>query len=282
MDPADMTDEQLQTVIDTGELPAEPASKEEPVESPAEVPAEEPAKVEVPAEEVEEKPKEVDPAEEKVEPPVSRREQLRINDLLRKYPTLRENGKEQPSAPKQQPSDYIKNLDADPEVIEKLEAERHNAYKEGLELINDQRREADVREWKRDLKYENPTVLNKFKFLDPKDTANFKPAAAEAMNLKYLRQIGYIPGNAEKGIPESIQYPDVSYLDFVEAEMEWVDELATQKAAESTKNIAQQAAATGLRPDGSSAKRLNLNQNPEDMSIEELYAKIGQTPPKKP
>lgn len=274
MDPADMTDEQLQTVIDTGELPAEPASTEEPVAPSTDVPAEQPEEPAVPVK----APQEAE-TEEEVEKPISRREQLRINDLLRKYPSLKDNEREQPTAPKQPPSDFIKTLDADQEVIDRLEQDRQTysdqAYAAGLKQM-------EVREWKRDLKYETPAVLKEFKFLDPKDTENFKPAAAEAMNLKYLRHIGYNPGDAQRGIPESIQYGDVSYREFIEAEMEFVDELATRKAAESTKNIAQQAAATGLRPDGSSAKRLNLNQNPEDMSLEELYAKIGQTPPKKP
>jgi hypothetical protein len=62
--------------------------------------------------------------------------------------------------------------------------------------------------------------------------------------------------------------------------MELVEEIAGQKNAQSVKNIVKQAAATGLRPDGSSAKRLNLNQSEKTMTLEELYAAIGQKPPK--
>ena len=147
------------------------------------------------------------------------------------------------------------------------------AYLQGL-------RQSEVKEWKRDLKFEAPVVEEKFPFLNPRDTANFNPAAADVMNQKYLRFIGYQPGDPQKGVPESILYPDVSYREFVEGEMEFIDELASRKVAETTKNIAKQAATTGLRPDGSSAKRLNLNQSEKDMTLEELYAAIGQTPPK--
>lgn len=270
-DPTQMSDEELKNVIETGIEPEEPETPEE--ETPKEeIDKEEPAK-----EEEEEQPKADEESEEEApeEPKPSRREQLRINQLLAKYGDPAERKPRQ--KPESKPDDYIKSLDADPEVIEQLEKNRQiasdEAYLEGL-------RQSEVKEWKRDLKYEAPSVEKDFPFLNPKDEANFKPAAAQAMNQKYLRFIGYQPGDPEKGIPESILFPDVSYREFVEGEMEFVDELASQKAAETTKNIAKQAATTGLRPDGSSAKRLNLNQSEKDMTLEELYAAIGQTPPK--
>ena len=273
-DATQMTDEELKKVIETG---IEPESPEAPVEETPEEP-ETPAEdeeVEKP-EAVEEEPNEETPEEPEApeEPQPSRREQLRINQLLAKYG---DPGERQP-APKSKADDYIKTLDADPEVIEQLEASRQAAsdaaYFEGL-------RQSEVKDWKRDLKYEAPLVEKDFPFLNPKDEANFKPAAAQAMNQKYLRFIGYDPGDAQKGVSESIRYPDVSYREFIESEMEFVDELASQKVAQTTKNIAKQVATTGLRPDGSSAKRLNLNQSEKDMSMEELYAAIGQTPPTK-
>jgi|GEM_PF-4526707 len=265
VNPSDMTDEELAKAIE-GTPPEEPES---PVEETPEVEQEEPK--EAPAEEApaEEAPEEEPKEEEK---PPSRREQLRIQQLLAKYgdPTKKAPEPKQ-TKPTTESLDYSQALEADPEVIQKLEADRQarsdQAYLEGL-------RQSEVREWKRDLKYENNTVLERFKFLNPKDE-NFKPAAADAMNSKYLRFVGYNPGDPERGIPESVQYSDVSYLEFVESEMEFADELASHKVAESTKNIAKQAATAGLRPDGSTAKRLNLNQAPEKMTIDELYASIG-------
>lgn len=274
MDPADMTDEQLNEVVTTGVIPEEPESTEvveEVVETPEET-VEETQQEETEAEEVEET-KEETPEEK----PPSRRETLRINDLLRKYGQPTERPK--PSQPiRQDALDYRTALDADPEVVQQLETDRQTvsdaAYLEGL-------KQSEVKEWKRDLKYEAPVVEEKFPFLNPNDPVNFKPAAADAMNQKYLRFIGYQAGDPQRGVPESILYPDVSYREFVEGEMEFVDELASRKVAETTKNIAKQAAQTSLRPDGSSAKRLNLNQNPSDMTMEELYATLGQKPPQK-
>ena len=63
--------------------------------------------------------------------------------------------------------------------------------------------------------------------------------------------------------------------------MELVEEIAGQKNAQTVKNVTKQAAQTGLRPDGSSAPRMNLNKAPQDMTMEELYASIGQKPPKR-
>lgn len=271
MNPEEMSDEQLAEAIAPAINPDSEPPKVEPAEEPTP-----PAEVETPGEPAKVEPVEQpiveEPAEELPEQPISRRETLRVNKLLEKYGQPSEN---KAVAPTQQ-NDFIKTLDAEPEVIEALEANQKSysdaAYLEGL-------RQSEVKEWRRDLKYETPVVLEKFPFLDPADSVNFKPAAADAMNRKYLRFIGWNQGDASKGVPESVQYPDISYREFVESEMEFVDELASQKAAETTKNIAKQAATTGLRPDGSSAKRLNLNQAPENMSNEELYAAIGQKPP---
>lgn len=263
VDPTTLSDEELNAAVETGVEPA--AVPESPQEETPEAPVVEEEPVTEPA--AEEEPKEE-------EPQPSRRESLRIQQLLNKYPELKERAAE----PKQQPSDYIKSLDAEPEVIEGLEADRKfvsdEAFQQGLKM-------SEVREWRRDLKYEAPVVEAAFPFLNPKDSENFKPAAAQAMNQKYLRFIGYNPGNKAEGTPESVMFPDISYKEFVEGEMEFAGEIASQKVAETTKNIAQQAAATGLRPDGSQAHKLNLNQAPENMTDEELYAAIGQVQPKK-
>jgi len=57
--------------------------------------------------------------------------------------------------------------------------------------------------------------------------------------------------------------------------MELADRTAATKTQKSAKNIAKQAAQTGLRPDGSKAKRLDLSKAPEQMSDEELDAFIS-------
>lgn len=197
----------------------------------------------------------------------SRREQLRIQSLLKKYG----RPPEQPLQPKDG-LNYEQSLDADPEVIKKLEADReaygraqHNA---GLE-------QAKTIQFHTRLEVDAPRVESKYKFLDSNDKENFDPIRADAMNSLYLQSVGYDAGDPSRGIPESVQNPNVRYADFVEAQMEFAEALLADKQARTTQNIAKQAASTGLRPDGSSAKRLNLNQEPENMTDEELDASLA-------
>jgi len=269
--PADMTDEELQSVITTGVEPEEPESPA-PEEPETEAPAEEPeAEEEQPAEQPQEESAEEAPEEK----PPSRRETLRIQQLLGKYGPPPE--RTQPSQPKPETLNYQEALDADPEVIKRLEADRQAAgqyqYNQGLE-------QAKSIQFHTRLEIDAPQVESTYKFLNPRDKENFDPVRADAMNQLYLNASGYDAGDPAKGIPESVSNPNIRYRDFVEAQMEFAEALLADKQVQSSKNIAKQAATTGLRPDGSSAKRLNLNQSEKDMSLEELYAAIGQKPPK--
>lgn len=263
MDPKDMTDEQLQTVITTGVEPEVTPEVSPEVETPAEV-------VETPSEVVDEP---VDDPEEPAvvveEPKPSRRESLRIQQLIDKMKQQAPAPKA--PAPRQDALDYATALDADPEVIRQLEADRQAAsdtsYNAGLEqnksILFHTRLEIDA-----------PRVEGKYKFLDPTDKENFDPVRANAMNQLYLNASGY---DADS---DTVLNPNIRYAEFVEAQMEFAEALLADKQIKTTKNIVKQTAQTGLRPDGSSAKRLNLNQSEKTMSLEELYAAIGQTPPK--
>lgn len=261
MDPSTMTDEELNKVIETGVAPEEPESPEEPeTPEPPESSEEPETPVETPSEESTEEPA-----------PPSRREQLRIQQLLAKYGDPSDRAPAQPPLQRASQLDYGTALDADPEVIKQLEADRQAGnqaqYNEGL-------KRAEYLNWHTSLKIDAPKVESKYPILD-KDSPEFHPAVADALNSWYLKMSGF------NSATQTVANTDISYSDFVEANMELVEEIAGQRNAQSVKNIAQQTATMGLRPDGSSAKRLNLNQAPESMSIEELYAKIGQTPPKK-
>lgn len=227
-----------------------PQESEESVEEEAEAPQE----PETVAEEAKEEPA-----------PPSRRETLRIQNLLKKYGPPPER-----PAPSQQGLNYQETLDADPEVIQQLEADRKNTgqaqYNEGL-------KRAEYLNWNTTLKIDAPNVERKYPVLDP-SSPEFHPAAADAINQWYLNMSGF--DNETK----TVNNPDIGYADFVEGFMELVQETAGQKNAQTVKNVAKQAASTGLRPDGSAAKRMDLTKEPQKMSMEELYAAIGQKPPK--
>jgi len=244
--------------------PVIPAGEETPEEETVEVTPEVPEETETPEEPetVEEEIKEEEPK------PPSRRETLRIQDLLKKYGPPKDRV---PYQPRQDVMDYKETLNAEPDLIEQLELDRRTAAESGY---NAGIKRAEFLDWRTSVKIDNPIVKQKYPMLDPA-SPQFHPAVADSVNTWYMKMTG---GDPET---ETVVNPNISYAEFVDGFMELVQEAAGQKNAQTVKNVARQAAATGLRPDGSSAKRLNLNKAPEDMSIEELYAVIGQSMPKK-
>jgi hypothetical protein len=230
--------------------------KDEEVSAPAETPeepkdestaeSETPAETEAPAEVEEESPEETEPETE--EPQPSRRESLRIQQLLEKL-----KQQPQPEPKKAQGLDYGAALDADPEVIKQLETDRQtavdNARQDSVKL-------AESIQFRTMLEIDAPKIETKYPQLD-KESTSFSPAVANAINQWYLNTAGYNPENG------TVQNANVRYGEFVEGIMELADEMAGEKTASSTKNIAKQAAATGLRPDGSRTKGLDLTKSPK-------------------
>lgn len=234
---------------------AEPSAPEQP---------ETPEVEEEPAEEAQEPAEEPEPSEE---PQVSRRAQLRIQKLLQDNAALRQ----QVEPPKATGLDY-NSLDADPEVIKQLEADRQAAVDSSYQRASQQ---IQVGQWETMLNVDSPRVESQYPQLDPK-SPEFNPGVTDAVNQMYLSTVGYKPGDPSKGIQTSVANPRLRYSDYVDSIMELVESAAGEKVARTSKNIAKQAASTGLRPDGSQAKRLNLNKAPEDMSDEELAAVLSQ------
>ena len=199
---------------------------------------------------------EEEPTEER---PPSRRESLRIQQLISKM-------KQEPApAPTVRPTlDYNEALDADPEVIRQLEQDRQSyAQATYQELAEQQKAES----FKLRLEVEAPKVEEKYPVLDQR-SEQFNPAVADALNTMYLSSVGF---DEQTG---RVSNPNIRYTDYIDSVMELVDAVASEKTVKTAKNIAKQAASTGLRPDGSRAKRLNLNKEPHEMSNDELQAKL--------
>lgn len=194
------------------------------------------------------------------EQPPSRRENLRIQNLLKKYgdPTQRQA----PSQPQQ--LDYSQALDADPEVVEQLTQDRQqhgtNEYNRGLQDLQ-------YIQYYNNIRFDLPLVQEKLSKLDPMD--------AKAIDDEYVAITGANPATG------TVRNPDIGYADFVEARLEQAERLASSMAAQTKKNVARQAAMTGLRPDGGTSKKLDLNKDPKDMTMEELYAVTGAAGPRK-
>ncbi len=223
-------------------------------------------------EEVQEESQEEEEQEEAPQP--SRREQLRVQQLLKKYG----NPVASQPAPQTQAPNYRDMIDAPDEVYTQLEQTNQQfgqqQYKQGenaaLQQINSVK-------WETTLNIDTPVVETEYPMLNPRDTTNFHPVLADTINQLYLKTVGY---DNRTGM---VANPYIRYREFVDGYMELADELASTKVATTTKNIAKQAANTGLRPDGSSAKRMNLNQPIENMSNAELKAygkKLGLEPTK--
>lgn len=199
--------------------------------------------------------------QEEPQPP-SRREQLRIQKLLHKYPNLQER-----VAPQQQSGiNYKDMIEADEQVYDQLDQASqefgNTKYQEGVQT-------AQFYSWRTDLKIDTPQVYRDHPELDPKNEEGFNPALADTLNQMYLSTVGY---NGK-----SVKNPDISYRDYIDSMYELVDEAASHKVERTQANIVKQAARTGLRPDGSSAKRLDLSKAPQAMTDEELDAVIASS-----
>lgn len=236
----------------------EPEVKEE---SPA-APQEEPEQ----SEETPEQPEETEPDSSPEEtPPISKRKAERLEKLESLVSRLK--GEDKPTAtPKVEGLDYSTALDADPEVIKQLEADRQavaqSTFQQGIE-------QAKSIQFHTRLEIDAPRIEGKYSFFN-KDSEDFNPAAANAINSWYLASVGY------DAKTDTVANPNLRYADFVEGIMELADSMAGAKVEKTQTNIAKQAAQTGMRPDGSSAKRLNLNKAPEAMTDEELKAVLAQ------
>lgn len=217
----------------------------------------------VTTEEPEEAEGEEAPVEETPQP--SRRENLRIQQLIQKM----KQAPQQQEQPKAQGIDYRTALDADDEVYSRLESDRETfgaqQYQQGI-------KQAESIQFHTRLEIDAPKIASKYKQFDT-ESPEFNPAVANAVNEWYLATAGFDPNTNQ------VQNANVRYADFVEGIMEMADEIAGQKVQKATKNIAKQAAKTGVRPDGSRAKRMNLDQAPQNMTDEELAAAISRFMP---
>jgi hypothetical protein len=205
---------------------------------------------------------------ESEEPPMSRRKAKRLEKLEGLVQRLR--GPQAQPERKTDSIDYRKMIEADDQVYDQLDRASQDfgnkQYEAGLQQAN------SVRFHTR-LEIDAPRIEGKYPQFD-KESSDFNPGLASAVNEWYLATVGYDPQT------DTVRNADVRYAGFVEGIMELAEAMAGAKTTKTTENIARQAANAGLRPDGSSAKPLNLNKAPQDMTNEELNAFIGANLPR--
>lgn len=191
----------------------------------------------------------------------SRRETLRIQSLLKKYGPPQER-----QAPQQNGVDFRSMIDADDSVYEQLE----NATKNyGNQVSQEGLKQLHAVQFNTRLEVDTPKVLSRHPQLDPQSD-DFNPAVAASFNEMYLSAVGY------DEVDGSVTNPNLRYADYIDGMFELVEEAASRKIQTSTRNITRQAARTGLRPDGSSAARLDLTKDPASMTDKELDAMLAK------
>ena len=198
---------------------------------------------EVESEEVEEEQAtEPEESEEDLSPRQQKRveqiKEMKLNKILDRVT----QGNKPQTQPGYKPLDYATSLEADPETIKQLQNDRDN-YANSMQASVDTRMTTEL--WKRDIKSSLPLVKDKMDKLDPAD--------ARAIDQEYLLYSGF---NAETG---TVANPNIDYAEFVEAQIERAERLATNLSLRSQKNVVKQAAQTGLRPTGGTSKATKIS-----------------------
>jgi len=132
-----------------------------------------------------------------------------------------------------------------------LEADRKqvadNRFAEGVQTGITQGTTQVVKElWADRLDIDSERVSNNYDVLNPDDKA-YNPELEASLVQKYIAFTG-VEQDAQGRI--TIQKPNIRFRDFVQAEMKNLEDFAAARNAASQKNVAKQAAHTGVRPSG--------------------------------
>lgn len=163
--------------------------------------------------------------------------------------------KGQPSGEEDKAINYRDVIEAPDEVYDVLERDREYVRNQ---TATESRKDMQAMEWRTNIKLDLPLIKDRLDKLDPSD--------AQAIDREYLLFSGFDPKTGR------VERSDIGYADFVEARIEQAERLAANMNLRSTKNIAKQAAQTGVRPDGNTRTGIKI-QNPGDianMSAEEF------------
>jgi hypothetical protein len=146
------------------------------------------------------------------------------------------------------PLNYRDVIEADDELFGVLEKDRETAVANERASVN---QALLTSEWRTNIKLDLPLVKERLDKLDPAD--------AEALDREYLliSQFDGKTGNVGRN--------DIGYADFIEARVEQAERLASNMNLRSQKQIAKQAANTGVRPDGGARSSFKI-QNPGDIA----------------
>lgn len=179
-------------------------------------------------------------------------EEMKLNKILDRVT----GGKVAPKPSGYNPLDYKQAIDADDEVVSQLSQDREQyGQDQRIQGQAEAMEQLKYVEWKNNIRFDLPMVKEKLDQLPP--------AVAKAIDREYLLYSG---ADIENG---RVSNPNISYAEFVEAQIERAEAIASIRNQETQKNVVKQAAQTGIRPNGATS-RPNKITSPEDI------AKISQ------
>lgn len=188
------------------------------------------------------------------EPQPSYRENKRIAELTRKLAEAQHPAYNPPQLPRQNIAEGDYDVD---QLNGMFQQGTQEAYQAGLA-------QANAIGFTTDLKIEAPRVAQKYEFMN-QDSEHFDPGAAALLNEKYLKIVGYNPNNG------TVQNNNIGYEEFIDAEVELAQLLNRSASADSSRNLAKQAAQTGVRPNSVNKKNYQ-GTDPSKMTLDQLQA----------
>jgi hypothetical protein len=160
--------------------------------------------------------------------------------------------------PTQQPYNPMKYDDGKQYSVEQIESDRQkfgeSQFQQGIQAAQTvYQQEA----WVDRLEIDGDRVASKYPMLD-EESDGFNPDLAARINEMYLSIVGYDQNSGR------VANPRIRYKDYVDSFMSVTDHLASSKNADSTKNLAQQAASGGVPPTGGTRQQTTV-ESPQDI-----------------
>jgi hypothetical protein len=147
-----------------------------------------------------------------------------------------------------QPLPLKDGAEYDPKQLEEdrtkvAESNRADGFQQGQRQATTR---ATLENFETKLDIDKERVAVKWDALDP-DKESYRPKLEQYLVQQYIAFTG-MEKDAQGRI--TIQRPNIRFRDFVDAEMQNMEDYATDRGAQSTQNVQRQAANTGIRPNG--------------------------------
>jgi len=150
---------------------------------------------------------------------------------------------------KHTPLEFKDGAEYDPEALEAdRKAVADGKFAEGVRTgLNQGSSQAAKERWADHFEIDSDRVRARYSELDADNPETYNPKREATLVQKYIRFTGVTKDSRGR---ISIERPNVRFKDFVEAEMQELQDYATERGAETSKNIKSQAAKAGTRPTG--------------------------------